>query len=126
MCNNPLSSLPRVITIIFFSTSNLGNIFFTRNFFILAYLLKTNTIMIIPFGEGGLIVCVWETNEGDLRFLYAMNSMPPRSRILGAQSVNVPKTLNASTLHFLCVRRCLRVESRQLKRRRRSLFELTN
>jgi hypothetical protein len=43
--------------------------------------------------------------------------------VLGAQSVKVPETLIASSLQFLNVRRCLRIEWRWLKRR--SLFELT-
>ena len=47
-----------------------------------------------------------------------------RSKILAAQSVNVPKTLNASSLKILSVRRCLKVEWHQVKGRI-SLYELT-
>ena len=48
-----------------------------------------------------------------------------RFRVSGAQSVKVPETLNASSLRFLNVRKCLTIEWCQLKRRRGNLIELT-
>lgn len=44
--------------------------------------------------------------------------------VLGVQSVKIMKIVNASTLEFPGVRRCLEGEWCQFKRRR-SLFELT-
>ena len=84
------------------------------------------TILIVPFNEGGLIVCVGEISEGDAKFLYAMELVPPED--LGFQESKVskvPETLNASSLQFLIVRRCLRSEWYRLKRRRTSLFVFT-
>ena len=84
------------------------------------------TILIVPFNEGGLIVCVGEISEGDAKFLYAMKLVPPED--LGFQESKVskvPETLNTSSLQFLSVRRCLKSEWYRLKRRRTSLFELT-
>jgi hypothetical protein len=72
---------------------------------------------------------VWEISElGGTDFLYAVKLMPLEDLGLqsGAQSVHVVEPLNESSLHFLGVRRCLTIEWRRLKRkRRRSLFELT-
>ena len=83
----------------------------------LTHLLVTNITMNIPFSEGGLIVCVWEINEGDPIFPYSMNSMPPKYLGFWDSKVSTCQELSVQALfHFLSVRRCLRVESCRLKR----------
>jgi hypothetical protein len=69
-----------------------------------------------------------EISGGDAKFLYAMKlvSQSQRSRVSGVQSIKVLEFLNANSLHFLNVRRCLSSEWHRLRRRRRkSLFKLT-
>ena len=75
------------------------------------------TTRIIPFSKGGLY-CTWEVIEGDTRLRYEI-SVTRRSRVSRVQSVNVLKTLNASSLQFLHIRRCLMVEWRRLKRKKK-------
>ena len=54
---------------------------------------------------------MWEISEGDTKFpLRYRISATIRSRVLGAQSVNVLEIFDASSLWFLYVRRCLRSE----------------
>ena len=68
--------------------------------------------LVIPFSEGGLIVCGWvggwDISEGnDAKFASRCEtSVDQKRRVSGVHSVKVPETLNASSLQLLLIRRC--------------------
>jgi hypothetical protein len=71
---------------------------------------------------------MWKISEGDTKFSYAIKLVPQEYyRVSGPKSVKEPKNLNANLSQCVSVRRCLKGEWRQprrRRRRRRSLYKL--